>query len=231
MLTLTITSCKRLELLTKTLNSFLENCLDLDMISEIILVDDGSNVKELEKIISLLEKFNKPYIMVYKSELNKGHVESLNILWDYIKTDYIIHLEDDWLFTKKDNFILKSMQIMNEDNTIKQVLLRTNPDIMAVDQTTLLTNKGLEYIKYNYKGTGHLDRLGRVAWPSFNLNPSIINFKDVKTLGYFPKIYCFEYNYSLGFRRAGFNVAYYPENYCEHLGKDNSSYKLNNTDK
>jgi hypothetical protein len=229
-LTLTITSCKRINLLHKTINSFLANCLDLDLIDNIILVDDNSGVDTIAETDYLLTKFNKPFVIINKSENQKGHAQSLNIIWDLIQTDYITHLEDDWEFKVKDNFIRKSLDIMFHDNSIKQVLLRAG-DFMAIKQARITLNN-FEYIKYNYEGQHVLDMKNRPAWCGFNLNPAIWDFKEIKKLGKF--VYqepCFEYNYSRKFWLAGYKIAYFPDNFCEHLGKDNSAYKLNATNK
>ena len=231
-ITLTVTSCKRFLLLQKTLQSFFYCCQDKHMIQEILLIDDNSDSQDIIKIIDLLQSFNICYKIIFKSEFNKGHQESLNLLYDLVKTDYVLHLEDDWLFKKKDNFITKSLIIMSNYPEIKQVLLRINPDIMGINQKVITVNNDIDFIRYNFIGQHHRDRLDRPAWPGWNLNPAVWNFRDMRTLGKFNQIVKnFEFKFSRMFWKSGFKVGYFKENCCEHIGEGNSSYKLNGTDK
>lgn len=230
-ITLTITSCRRFNLLEKTITSFFDNCLDINCIDKIILIDDNSDSPDLAKISSLLEKTNKPYILIHKNEFLKGHVASLNILYDTVKsTDYVIHLEDDFECIKKDNFIEKAFNIMQEDQSIKQFLFRVNAEIMAVDQIKLKSKSGIEYIKYNYIGQHAKDMHNRPAWSGWNLNPALWNYATIRELGKFNHEKAgFEYDYSRKFWKCGYKVAYFTENYFEHIGVNNSAYRLNNT--
>jgi hypothetical protein len=231
-ITMTVTSCRRYNLLERTIKSFFDCCLDADYIEKIILVDDNSDPDDLYKINLLLKSTNKPYILIHKSEQLKGHTESLNILYDLVKTDFMLHCEDDWEFRIKDNFITKAFNIMATDNSIKQFLFRTNSDLMATGQITEITKDGIEYIKYNYVGQHARNKKNAPAWSGWCLNPALWKFSDIKTLGKFvPDKSNFEYDHSRKFWKNGFKVAYFPKNICEHIGEGNSSYKLNDTKK
>ena len=239
-ITLCLITCKRLELFKKTIKSLFDNCLDKMFISNIILIDDNSINEDIQEMNYILNKINIPYIIKEKKESDKGHPQSLNIMYDMIASDYILMLEDDWLFIKPDFYITKSIAIMNNDPSIKQVLLRTT-DIMAIDQkltrgyfenSKYKNINDFDYIKYEYTGCHNRDSQGRSAWCGWNLNPAIWNFKEIRKLGKFPiGEPCFEFNYSRQFWKAGYKVAYFPINYCEHLGTGNSAYVLNGTNK
>ncbi len=120
--TVTMTSCKRFDLLYKTISSFLNCCTDLYLIDEWILIDDLSS----EEDRSLMkEKF--PFITyIFKNKDDKGHVKSMNILKKEVNTEYIFHIEDDWLFFKKENYITKCIELLKEDNSYGQCLLNKN---------------------------------------------------------------------------------------------------------
>jgi len=230
-ITMMITSCKRYNLLEQTLNSFFDCCLDHDFIKEIILIDDNSDKEDVSKIIQLLMKINKPYIVVHKSSHTKGHANSLNYYFDLIKTDYIFHAEDDWLFTIKDNLISKAFFVMDEYPEIKEVVYRIGTN-MAKNQTVIKTKNGIDYIKYNYENNQVRDNLDRPAWTGWNLNPSVQKWSDIKTLGKFnPNVSGVEYEFSRRYLKAGFKIAYFTQDHCKHLGDNNSSYTLNNTPK
>jgi len=229
-ITLCLITCQRLNLFTQTINSFLENCLDLDLIENIILIDDNSIFADILVMDQLLRKFNKPFDMIKKGAGLKGHQVSLNLMYN-INTKYILMLEDDWVFMVKDNFIRKSFTIMNEDPSIKQVLLRTG-DIMAVNQTIRKTKDGIEYIKYDFPGQFARDSKNRPAWSGWNLNPALWNFEEIKKLGKFPEDESnFEFKYSRKYWKAGYKVAYFPFNHCEHIGEGQSAYVKNQTRK
>ena len=241
MITLTMTTCQRYDLFTSTIKSFAECCVDSHLISKIIVVDDQSPLNEVEMMTEQLQDyFNADVNMIRKPESQKGHQHSLNILYDKIETDIILHLEDDWLFTKKDYIIYKALSIMEIDPSIKQVLFRT-ADIMARNQTVIKSKyfnmdefeyQDFEYVKYNYTGTFNKDIKNRPAWCGWNLNPALWNFKEIKKLGKFPvNQTCFEYNYSKHFWQRGYKVAYFPESYCTHIGGANSAYRIKNTKK
>ena len=61
-LTFTITTCKRFDLFEKTINSFLNCCLDIDLIDEFIGVDDNSSKqdrKQMKKLYFQLMELRK----------------------------------------------------------------------------------------------------------------------------------------------------------------------------
>ena len=101
-ITFTITTCKRYDLFEKTINSFLNCCMDLHMIDRWFCIDDNSSEEDREKM-----KKNYPFFEFYfKGKQDKGHSRSMNIIKKNVKTPYIFHMEDDWKFFKKRNYYL-----------------------------------------------------------------------------------------------------------------------------
>lgn len=229
-ITLVIVSCKRLDLLKITIETFFQNCLDIDLIGSIILIDDNSDSTGFLEIIQIIKKYNIPTFFIHKFE-HKGQVTSLNTVWDIIRTNYLFMLEDDWKCLIKDNFIRKAFQVMAENPDIKEFQFRINPEIMAVGQIRQKTKDGsIEFIKYNYDGAHAKDKQNRSSWPGFNLNPGLWNFAEIKTLGKFNHEKCnFEYEYSRRFWKIGWKVGYFPSNVFEHIGMEVSAYTLNGT--
>ena len=84
--TVTMTTCKRMDLFKKTFNSFLDNCEDLNKyVVEYLLIDDNSSEEDINEIQRLY-----PFITVIrKNEQQKGHALSMNILRKLIKTKYL----------------------------------------------------------------------------------------------------------------------------------------------
>jgi GR25 family glycosyltransferase involved in LPS biosynthesis len=119
-ITVTMTTCKRYDLFNKTVNSFIACCTDLEKyIYEFIVIDDNST-EEDKKLMSN----NYPFIRyIFKDATNKGHARSMNLLLKEIKTDYVFHMEDDWQFIIKDNYITKCLKIIKSDKRYGQCLV------------------------------------------------------------------------------------------------------------
>ncbi len=97
----TITTCKRFDLFSKTINSFI-NCCDVLKIDKWLCVDDNSSEEDREKMKKLYPFFE----FIFKTENEKGHVQSMNIIFDKIKEyKYVCHMEDDWQFFEKRDYI------------------------------------------------------------------------------------------------------------------------------
>lgn len=54
---------------------------------------------------------------------NLGQIKSIDLAYQEVKTDYIFHCEDDWLFYRS-GFIEDSMTILESDQSILTVWLR-----------------------------------------------------------------------------------------------------------
>jgi hypothetical protein len=114
-ITITTTTCKRLDLFIQTVNSFLECCTDIcDYVYEWIVIDDNSTEEDREFM-----KKSYPFITyIYKTPDQKGHARSMNMLLDAIKTPYVVNLEDDWRFFVKDNYLTKCLGVLNENEEL-----------------------------------------------------------------------------------------------------------------
>jgi glycosyltransferase involved in cell wall biosynthesis len=223
-------TCKRFPLFKQALESFIANCEDINLIKQIILVDDNSDIAEQIMMKEALRHLNMPNIFLCKYE-NKGHAISMNIAWKLVETNYVLLLEDDWLNVKKDCYIKKAFEVFAQNDKIIQVQFRTNPDIMAVGQEISKTPSGLEYIEYKYE-VNVKDGLRRPAWIGYTNNPSLIRFKELKeNVGMFRDIHGFEWNYACRVAAKGYKVGYFPEDYFKHIGPgaSNSAYAKNGT--
>jgi len=250
-ITFTITTCKRYNLFEKTMRNLILKCKDFDIIDKFICIDDNSSPEDRLKM-----RNNFPFFFYYmKNEKEKGHPKSMNILWDLIETDRIMHFEDDWIidqiFSIEDiNDYLKE----NEDK-LGQIALKKignsgkqNPEITklngkSVYQYIYNVNHGSkkhpslfvnsEYDKtVDYGGKNNYDSNLWWWWPGFTLNPGLINLKMLKNnVGYFKldvALEIFEYDY--GVRCFMKDILIYFMLYdVSHIGTQVSGYKLNNT--
>jgi len=245
----TMTTCKRLDLFTRTINSFINNCLDLsDYIYDWYIIDDNSSDEDIEFI-----KNNYPFIkIIRKTENERGHARSMNMIRNLIinkiKTPYYLHLEDDFDFVIQDNYIKKSIHIMKEDDSIKQVMFNLNyiEDFSVTNNTrgsTLkYTNDSQRYFIHNYIPRSETDRLkinypNCHYWPHFSFRAGL-NKTELLELGEFIETPChFEMEYAFKYMNKGYKTAFLDGINYYHIGRrtyernDNNktnAYELNN---
>jgi hypothetical protein len=202
---LTFTSCKRLDLFKKTLNSILLHFEDISLVDYFFCVDDNSSKSDRAE---MQKKY--PWIQYYfKNENEKGHLKSMNIIYEKLSTldpDYWIHIEDDFLFYKKMKYITLALEGFkkHKKQNIKQILFNR-----AYGETIFnLSTKG--YIESNDKVVVHeYNPQAKVNnsvffWPHFSFRPSIIDWKVIKELGDFSsENIFFERTYAFFFIKTG----------------------------
>lgn len=224
-ITLTMTTCKRLQLFKQTIQSFFENCLDIDLINQIIIIDDGSSKQDILSMFEILKDYK--YDIIFIEKKNKGHAYSLNTLFRYVKTDYIFHLEDDWSF-KKGNFIRQAFDIMNDNEKIKSVIVRNWIEQGVKKQIQKKTQAGLNYFLHNFNGLkfqkGNLN-----TYPGYSLNPSLQDMRCFKEIEKFYNKELFELRFAYRYFSFDYLIGMTEKDYCIHTGKNINAYKLNNT--
>jgi hypothetical protein len=94
MIDITITACRRRELLFKTLNSFLEKALINVPFRLIINVDPVGVDEDSYKSVELCNWFSSP--VVYRCPEKPNFSEAFKWSWDQAEADWVFHLEDDW---------------------------------------------------------------------------------------------------------------------------------------
>jgi hypothetical protein len=114
--TLFITSCGRPNLLKITLEFFLK--YNSYPIEEVILCEDSGHKGIVDFVKDIL-----PYKITFcYNETRIGQMKTIGKYSYHIRTPYVFHLEDDWLFYDY-GFIELSFRIMDSDPNISQVLL------------------------------------------------------------------------------------------------------------
>ena len=242
MVTVTMTSCKRLDLFEKTVNSFLECCVDLDRyLYEWIVVDDNSSSSDRDKMCELY-----PFIkFIFKGHNDKGHAKSMNILVDNIKTNYVLHLEDDWRFFVRDDYIGKCLSVLRENDRYGQCLFNR---LYGEDLDTYhtigggymrYTCDGLRYfIHENLYGFGHGDMSSKLSkfglynciyWPHYSLRVGITRKEVFDRVGYYSEVDShFEREYACRYVDCGFLTTYLDNVVCSHIGR--KTYEIGKKD-
>jgi GR25 family glycosyltransferase involved in LPS biosynthesis len=229
---LTITSCKRFELFEKTINSFINNCKDINKVTYFFCVDDNSSQEDRERMMKMYPFFH----FYFKNIEEKGHRQSMNIIWNKLnelKPKFYLHLEDDWLFINKCNYIKESISFLErfECEKIHQILFNKNYAEVINDYNLVggkIIDKNNKF-KLHIKDEAILSGLNCAYWPHFSFRPSVIRTSAVLALGNFdsPNTF-FERDYADKYFNAGYMSAFFNEVNSIHIGK--LSYK-SQTDK
>ena len=248
---ITFTTCKRLDLFKQTVYSILNHWLDVKSIGTWFCVDDNSSNEDRNRMRSLF-----PWIQYYmKTGEEKGHRKSMNIIWNKLKETkpkYWIHMEDDFLFHRKMNYIEEGINALKNPGCINQ----------NVKQILFNRNYGEIIDHYNSRGHvsiphgrgGNLDEnivlhkhcdgifnyLNCHYWPHYSFRPSIIDASVILELGdYHSENQFFEMDYAKKWAEKGYKSAFFNKITCRHIGRlttdcnkktVKNAYDLNNED-
>jgi len=218
---LSITTCKRYDLFEKTINSILYCFNDLNKIDYFLCIDDNSSAEDRKSMLK-----NYPFFKYqFKKQDNKGHLSSMNMIWDKLnelKPKYWIHLEDDWLFFKPDNYVSKSISFLEKykKDNIHQILFNKNyAEIIQhydyVGGSTIDNN----YILH-IKDEEGLNSRNCSYWPHYSFRPSMVLTETILKLGnYSTTETFFERVYADKYYDNGYKSAFWNEVTCIHIGR------------
>jgi GR25 family glycosyltransferase involved in LPS biosynthesis/tetratricopeptide (TPR) repeat protein len=235
---LTMTSCKRWDLFEKTVNSLLHMWTDIEKVDYFFCVDDNSSQRDRSKMRATF-----PFIDFYmKRQSEKGHRSSMNVIYDKLnelKPTFWIHMEDDWLFYQKDNYVQKSIDFLdrNEAKDIHQILYNRN----YAETYEGWTINGGEPIEGSpgfllHVKSDSIPGQNCGYWPHYSFRPSMIRTRAILSLGNYdsPNTF-FERDYADKYFARGYKSAFFDTVCCLHTGKLTSdktgtnAYTLNKT--
>lgn len=230
--TLSITSCRRLDLFEKTVNSFLNCCADVHLVDRWICIDDGSSESD-----RLRMKQRYPFFeFVFKTREDKGHARSMNRLLDMIESPFWLHLEDDWHFIVRDHYIKNALAILDHDATIGEVLFNRNyGETLACRNIAggaiRHTSTGTRYRLHEHfeHGTAAYDQYIRslpsnarsnVWWPHYSLRPALLRTSAIRDTGrYDSESRHFELEFANRYAALGHRSAFFDAINALHIGK------------
>lgn len=227
--TFSITTCKRTDLFVRTMNSFLQCCLDVDLIDEWICVDDMTAEEDREKMRSLYPFFR----FLWKDATDRGHPRSMNIIRKEVHTPYLFHCEDDWQYFSPKPVITEAIAVLESDPTIGQILINRNyaEEANGFEISGGFPNQtanGIQYILHEYYPSGSeglarlhsTHRLHNAYWPHFSLRPSLVRMEAWDKTGEFDESSDhFELDYASRYMDAGYRSCFFNTVYCLHIGR------------
>lgn len=239
---LTITTCKRYDLLEKTIKSFVKHCTDFKEISDVILYDDSSTDEDRRKIFDLLYsnfKYSKLTFRLFHQHsflTDRRHLEIMKIWKEDISSyDYVFHLEDDWEFFK-DFSLSNSVDILRNNTEIaycgfNRGLIKDKDNNYSVE-----SNNGFwTWVYDNTKDYSDLfidEYSGNNIpnWPYFTFTPGVHDVTKLNTLSNFSNSKDF-FERDFGKRYAKyFKSCFNIEQIVTHIGHL-SAYELNNSNR
>ncbi len=245
---ITMTSCKRFDLLSRTINSMIANCTDITKyVREWIVIDDNSDDNDKTMMKQLY-----PFISyIFKNKEQKGHPRSMNMLHDHLTNSnalYNFHIEDDFEWWYPDTFIEKTIQILEKESNYGQALLNFeytedqlsaidiwNRDMFYVDSF----DSNIRYFVHEYYNTrerinSELNLLGArcsMYWPHFSFRPGMTKIDVFRTVGKYNEVAKhFEMEYAERYVKHGYKTTTLDCAYTTHIGRrtyERDTNKLN----
>lgn len=165
----TITSCNRIDLLEKTLFSF--SSLNNFKIDEFLISDDSGS-----KIIAetLDNNYGKEFKIIH-NETQLGLSKSLDNLFKNVKNEFVFHCEDDWFFESNPNLVQDSLDILKEFPNIHQVYVRHQKNNPHPSHEEILTTKS--GVKFKLV-TQNFTSSSTHTWNGFSWNPGLRRKSD-----------------------------------------------------
>lgn len=203
-ITITLTHYNRLDLLERTISSFLEtNSLAFD---EFLIYDDSGN----PDITNILKTRYKDFTILGE-EKSIGQRRALDMLFNVSKNEYIFHLEDDWFFDSNNQYMENSLKLLTNHPDVHQIWVRHSHDTPQKTVGDVQNFEGIEYYQ--------LDPNFRNEWNGFSWNPGLRRKSDY--LKFFPNGFYpigDELKCSLHSRQFNYKVLQLKATACYHIG-------------
>ncbi len=256
---ITMTTCKRMDLTYRTINSMLYCITDLEKyVGKFLVVDDNSSEEDRTKLLQCY-----PFItLIRKDATQKGHPKSMNIILNEIKNyKYQFHVEDDWEFFYPSNYIEKCITVLESNQKYGQCLVNRD---YGEDQITINNIGGSEYKKINYnlnisnesksknknknnnslkyyehrhfkgleleKESTKCGLANNLYWPHFSFRVGLTKTEIYPRIGLFnEEAKHFEMEYAERYTENGYITTFLDKVYCTHIGR--RTYERNDNTK
>ena len=198
-----LTSCGRFDLLRRTLASFLEH--NNTKIKKYIIVEDSGD----DSVRDVLAEFRDVEFDLIINQNKRGQLWSIDLAYERVRTPYIFHCEDDWLFTKS-GFIEPSLTLLEDFSDVVQVLVRDLADEKSAVEVPLQTHKGISF--YAPLPAEHPNSY------CYSFNPGLRRLADYKKIGLF-RLLLEEENISARARQMGYRQVRLENGGVQHIGR------------
>jgi len=193
--TFILTSCGRVDLLEKTLNSFEK--YNTYPIKRAIITEDSCDPDVYAQVRAL---FGDRY-EILANESKKGQIKSITDAYETIDTPYVFHCEDDWEFTRS-GFIEESFEVLDHDPKIIQAWLESQASAnSATNNIALFTFSDTVALKNT--SFHKMNVAEGWEWGYFSFRPSLKRMADYHHIGGYEK-FTNELDISCTYRELGY---------------------------
>jgi Glycosyl transferase family 2 len=205
-LTTVLTSCGRFDLLKDTVASFLEH-FDAE---KIIIAEDS---EKTEEAAAFAQAF--PCVEMRVNVPKLGQMRSIDALYATITTPYVVHLEDDWGFTRSlDLASVIAFLEMRPDISVVCIARRVYDPRFAKSARKTRAG-GIDYLVWD------LD--AHPKWFSYSFNPSVARMALWREIGPFAP-FVTEEDLSLYCKSKGMRIALVDPGIADHIGDDRHAH-------
>jgi glycosyltransferase involved in cell wall biosynthesis len=204
-----VLSCDRLEVLRKTINSYIAT---RDYPTKMVIVDDSGKSEVFDHLVENYGGFSD----VICFPRNRSQWWAMDFMVSYCDTDYIFYLEDDWELLKS-GYLNASKVILEKYREIGVIDISWRTfEFQGIDSYDRQLVDGMFYWKKPWKTTDD-----HHAWFMWCGSPNLKRRDDLIMLGRVEKWHN-EWNIDRKFAALGFRGVFLNGEYARHLG-DNCS--------
>lgn len=209
--TFVLTSCGRVDLLQKTIESFEK--FNTYPIARTIITEDSCDPDVYERVRELYgDRFE-----IWCNEEKKGQIKSIVDAYASIDTPYIFHCEDDWEFVRS-GFVEESMEILESDPNIIQAWLEDRESANAATNSVEL----FTFVDRTNLAQASFDKM-QVAqgweWGYFSFRPGLKRKSDYDRIGGYSR-FTNEVDISCTYRDLGYYCVILADPATLDLGSD-----------
>lgn len=154
-----------------------------------------------------------PEAIIVPTTKKLGHHAAIDAVYRTVQTPYILHLEDDWVFSRTD-FIESAVNLLESLPRANQVCLRDVADIHGFGECILNSATPIGH------GALHLCK-AHSQWFGHTFNPHVILRQRWLELGGYTR-FAKERHISRYLRNRGEFTAYFVDGACRHVGGNDS---------
>lgn len=202
-----VLSCNRLDVLDKTINSFLAS-KNYDV--KMVIVDDSAE----EGVFEILSEKYGSFSDIICFPKNRSQWWAMDFMVSYCDTDYIFYLEDDWELLKP-GYLQQSKQILEKYRDIGTVDISWRT---FEEQGYETYDKNLIDDCFYYKKVWRISDY-HLSWYGWIGSPNLKRRDDLILLGRVEKWHN-EWNIDRRFKALGLKAVYLNDRYTQHLGDD-----------
>lgn len=166
-ITLVVTSCGRLDLLKRTLETF--DRFNTAPMRHVLITEDSGDAD----VQNCIPEHWRPFTRFIINNPKLGQMRSIDAAYALIETSWVFHCEDDWDFYRP-GFIEESMILLQNDPQALQVWLRSfNHDLQVHSPYVFLKPREVVQGIAFYQLGSH-----KAEWQGFSFNPGLRRLAD-----------------------------------------------------